>query len=158
MVSKAAHDVPETPEDGAKMGQDTSKRIPRRPKSFFQRIPSKARAPKSTIFFVCSVFFGDFRVFSFLSSRRPPTGEEACQIDQNCSRSFQDGGIPAHECVCGVVGSEWAGPKNTQMLLRSVFQDLSGGSETQCSIVLISLLHVAQREGHLPNDDDDDAA
>ena len=88
--------------------------------------------------------------------RQPQT--DVSKTPPDCSRSFQDGGIPAHECVCGVVGSEWAGPKNTQMLLRSVFQDLSGGSETQCSIVLISLLHVAQREGHLPNDDDDDAA
>ena len=52
--------------------------------------------------------------------------------------------------VCGVVGSEWAGPSHTQMLLRSVFQDVSGGSETQCSIVLTNLLHVARREGRLP--------
>ena len=49
--------------------------------------------------------------------------------------------------VVGIVGSEWAGPMQTQMLLRSVFQDLSGGSETQCSIVLTNLLHVARREG-----------
>ena len=54
--------------------------------------------------------------------------------------------------VCGVVGSEWAGPQSTQMLLRSVFQDVSGGSETQCSIVLTNLLHVARREGHLPHE------
>ena len=54
--------------------------------------------------------------------------------------------------VCGVVGSEWAGPSHTQMLLRSALQDVSGGSETQCSIVLTNLLHVARREGRLPHE------
>ena len=54
--------------------------------------------------------------------------------------------------VVGIVGSEWAGPMQTQMLLRSVFQDLSGGSETQCSIVLTNFLHVARREGRLPQE------
>ena len=54
--------------------------------------------------------------------------------------------------VCGVVGSEWSGPFRSQMLLRSVFQDMTGGSETQCSIVLTNLLHIATKEGRLPTE------
>lgn len=54
--------------------------------------------------------------------------------------------------VCGVIGSALRGPRCTDHLLRTIFEDCAHGAATQCSAVLMNLHNVALRENYLPEE------
>lgn len=54
--------------------------------------------------------------------------------------------------VVGVVGSAWSGPRSTDILLRTVYEDCEHGSNMQSSILLMNLHKVVLSEGHLPEE------
>ena len=53
--------------------------------------------------------------------------------------------------VVGIVGGLFRGAVNTEMIVRSVFQDHSHGSNMQASAALLNIHSSAMKEGRLPN-------
>ena len=53
--------------------------------------------------------------------------------------------------VVGIVGGLFRGAVNTEMIVRSVFQDHQHGSNMQASAALLDIHSSAMKEGRLPN-------
>ena len=55
--------------------------------------------------------------------------------------------------LCAVNGSHWAGPRHSaEWHIRTLFEDISHGSEMQMSTITLNLHSIADREGHLPDE------
>ena len=55
--------------------------------------------------------------------------------------------------LCAVNGSHWVGAlRSPEWHIRTLFEDISHGSEMQLSTILLNLGSIADREGHLPDE------
>ena len=55
--------------------------------------------------------------------------------------------------LCAVNGSHWAGPlRSPEWHIRTLFEDISHGSEMQLSTIMLNLASVADLEGYLPDE------